>query len=745
MRKRIVSLLMAMLILAAMVPTAAWAEEIALPATVEEVGQEAQETPQDVQDVQDEPEAQKPAGTDEPEMPPAPTAEDAPEEEPVPDTPALPEPETQSIADNSTSVLTAESAGSGTCGENLTWTLDEQGTLTISGTGMMDDYTTTPYYWYTVRNSITTIIIEGGVTSIGSCAFYDFPHLNSVTLPSSLSSIGNYAFYKSSALTSITLPRRITSIGNYAFYASSLTNITLPSHISCIGDYAFHECTSLTDIYYNNYGIDWLKCCGSKAVPDDVTVHFKDNLYGMGDCGINAKWELTADGTLTISGTGQITNYSDTWDNNPAPWSIAKQFICKVIIERGVTAIGSYAFSSCINLTDVTIPDTTVSIRDYALSFCSNLVDITIPDSIISIGNGAFHSCSALTSITIPSNVTSIGDSIFANCSALTSAIILGKVVSTGTSTFSSCSALTHVSLPDSIISVGDDAFRYCSALTNIFIPNSVTSIGDAAFCCCSALTDVIIPNNVTFIGTRAFERCSNLARVTISNSVTSVCGAAFSDCSSLTSITIPNSVTYLGGGAFSNCSQLKESILSDSLTDISSSLFSNCPRLTSVTISENVTHIGDYAFNYCASLKDVYFKGKKDQWATISIGSDNEDLLNATIHCAAGLGIPTMTLTNASNGNPIIKWTKVDGAAQYEVYRSDTGKDNTFKIIRRTAGLTFTDTAAAAGKTYHYVVRAINGSTAGKFCAPQSVAVSGALGVPTMQYYMIADTILMS
>ena len=167
-------------------------------------------------------------------------------------------------------------------------------------------------------------------------------------------------------------------------------------------------------------------------------------------------------------------------------------------------------------------------------------------------------------------------------------------------------------------------------------------------------------------------------------------------------------------------------------MTSIQSTLFSNCPRLTSVTIPENVTYIGDYAFNYCESLENVYFKGTKDQWAAISISSHNDALTNATIHYA-GLGVPTMTLTNASNGNPIIKWTKVDGAAQYEVYRSDTGKDNTFKIIRRTAGLTYTDTNTAAGKTYYYVVRAINSSTTGKFCAARSIAVPGALGVPTM------------
>ena len=103
-------------------------------------------------------------------------------------------------------------------------------------------------------------------------------------------------------------------------------------------------------------------------------------------------------------------------------------------------------------------------------------------------------------------------------------------------------------------------------------------------------------------------------------------------------------------------------------------------------------------------------------------------------ITCSVVLSVPTMTLTtNASTGKPVVSWAKVNGAAQYEVYRSETGKDKTFRIVRRTAGLTFTDTNTAAGKTYYYVVRAINGNTTGTFCKAQSIKCNAVLGVPTM------------
>ena len=88
--------------------------------------------------------------------------------------------------------------------------------------------------------------------------------------------------------------------------------------------------------------------------------------------------------------------------------------------------------------------------------------------------------------------------------------------------------------------------------------------------------------------------------------------------------------------------------------------------------------------------------------------------------YAVASLNAPTMTLTSAASGQPVVSWTKVNGAAQYEVYRSTNGKN--FSIVRRTAALSFTDTSAAAGNTYYYVVRAINGSVKSAFCAAQSI-----------------------
>jgi len=174
-----------------------------------------------------------------------------------------------------------------------------------------------------------------------------------------------------------------------------------------------------------------------------------------GSAGANATWTL-AGGTLTISGTGSMSNWGS---HNFPPWYAHRASITTVIISDGVTSIGDLAFHRCENLTRVTIPDSVISIGNSAFAGCYYLTSVTIPDSVASIGNSAFADCISLASVTIGNSVTSIGDYAFAGCTSLTS-----------------------VTIPDSVISIGDYAFDSCTGLTSVTIPASVTSIGDRAF-----------------------------------------------------------------------------------------------------------------------------------------------------------------------------------------------------------------------------------------------------------------------
>jgi len=444
--------------------------------------------------------------------------------------------------------------------DGLTWTLDYDGKLTISGTGAMKDYdynnNQSPVY---MNSSVKKVVIEDGVTSIGNWAFYKCTSLTTITIPDSVTSIGDWAFYKCTSLTTITIPDSVTSIGEAAFRGcSSLTSITIPDSVTSIGDaafshcsnlksitipdsitsigkYAFCNCSSLTSITIPNsvtsIGESALAGCvnlTSITIPKSVTsigsgvfdgcnnltVYLESgSTLTSNDLGVNESkigsywvednltWKLDADGTLTISGTGAMKDYD--YNNNPSPANQKKGSVKKVVIKDGVTSIGKDAFKNCSNLKSITILDSVTSIGDFAFSDCSSLTSITIPDSVTSIGDFAFSGCSSLTSITILDSVTSI--------------TIPDSVTSIGNLAFYDCSGLTSITIPDSVTSIGDDAFSYCRSLTSITIPDRVTSIGNLAFYDCSGLTSITIPDSVTSIGKDAFSSCTKLKTISLS------------------------------------------------------------------------------------------------------------------------------------------------------------------------------------------------------------------------------------
>ncbi len=488
--------------------------------------------------------------------------------------------------------------------------------------------------------SLTSITMPNNVTSIGKYAFFDCGSLTSITIPDGVISIGNYAFCNCLSLTSITIPESVTSIGMFAFgNCSSLTSVTFKSLVppsihwlafnnvtatvyypdteawtedvrqNCDGTLTWvaydvvceHTSTTSTvvDPTCTEDGAETVSCDYCKEIISvetllatghnyidgvcDICGDIEYAVVASGTCGDDLAWELTDDGTLTISGSGAMTNYS--WES--APWYTYNCDVRSVVIEKGVTSIGQYTFVDCTSLTSITIPDSVTSIGYSAFAYCESLTSITIPNSVTSIGGHAFRDCTSLTSVTIPDGVTSIGQYTFADCTSLTSITIPDSVTSIGYGAFFNCTSLTSITIPDSVTSFGDYAFCYCSSLTSIAIPDSVTSIGGHAFCGCTSFTSITIPDGVTSIGDSAFYGCTSLTSITIPDSVTSIGASAFNDCTSLTSITIPDGVTSIGNYAFQFCRSL-----------------------TSITIPDGVTSIGSYAFYYCTSLTSVTFEG---------------------------------------------------------------------------------------------------------------------------------------
>ena len=412
--------------------------------------------------------------------------------------------------------------------------------------------------------------------------------------------------------------------------------------------------------------------------PDPDPTPPSETIVASGACGDNLTWKLDDKGTLTISGKGAMTEwvYSDS-----APWKTYSNTINKVVIQPGVTSIGGYAFSECKNLTSITIPEGVTSIGIGAFWKCFDLTSITIPEGVTRIGGSAFEGCSSLTNITIPKSVTSIGGYAFSECKNLTSITIPEGVTSIGIGAFWKCFDLTSITIPEGVTRIGGSAFEGCSSLTNITIPEGVTSIEDWAFSGCSSLMSITIPEGVTIIGAEAFRGCSSLKSITIPEGVTSIGAGAFRGCSSLTSITIPEGVTSIEDSVFFGCG-LRSITIPEGVTSIGAGAFRGCSSLKNITIPESVTSIEENAFYACDGLIDVTYHSTMERWEKISIESNNNYLLNATIHCTDGDILPTaensITTGAASASDSKFQATFANAKAgkEYVVLVSRSGSD---------------------------------------------------------------------
>ena len=240
---------------------------------------------------------------------------------------------------------------------------------------------------------------------------------------------------------------------------------------------------------------------------------------------ISRAYSVEIDGiyyNLNSNNTAEVTYQSTYWGPN-----LTKEYqsdysgivvIPSEIVYDGdtyvVDVIGDFAFSSCSDLTSVTIPNSVTTIGERAFQECTNLTSVSIPNSVTTIDAYAFYDCSSLTSVSIPNRMISISNSTFSYCTNLTTVTIPNSVISIDNNAFFNCSSLTSVIIPNSVISIGDYAFAYCSSLTSMAIPEGVTCIGSAAFWACGILSSVTIPNSVTTLGSSAFYGCPNLTSI---------------------------------------------------------------------------------------------------------------------------------------------------------------------------------------------------------------------------------------
>ena len=356
------------------------------------------------------------------------------------------------------------SATSGTCGENLTWTLSD-GVLTISGTGAMTDYgsSNSPFLG---RTDIQSVVIKSGVTSIGNRAFCSCTKLVNITIPDSVTRIGYNAFESCENLTSVTLPNSIDSIYLQTFMCCySLESVTLPDSITGIYDGAFYGCKKLKNINIPD-SVEHIDTYAFKYCPNLTSLTIPSSVERIGNDAIDKECKIICEkgskAEKYAKDNGLDYNYSDG------------DYIYKELADGNVEITGYTGKASALSIPSTLGGKKVTTIGVRAFQNCTSIKSVTIPDSVTSIAIYAFQSCSGLTSITIPNGVKIIEASTFQNCTGLTSVTIPKSVTEIEPQAFLNCDSLKTVTIPSSVVKISDHAFGYRAYNTTVYTISKV-------------------------------------------------------------------------------------------------------------------------------------------------------------------------------------------------------------------------------------------------------------------------------
>ncbi|WP_287315524.1 leucine-rich repeat domain-containing protein [Prevotella sp.] len=503
--------------------------------------------------------------------------------------------------------LSANAKSSGTCGPNLKWHLTDDGVLTISGKGEMDDYN---YHdgspW---KNSgVKRIIIGDSVTTIGEYAFSYCRSLTSVTIPNSVTTIGRQSFSDCSSLTSVTIGNNVTRIGDNAFNNTNKTKKII-------------WLTNTPPDGYGNLG------GGIHYVANDLYTRLSNKkVYPY----LSSIFEMDGIKYVPVSPSERTCDALDCiYTGEPYEVKINKKVNYKGV-DMTVREINPYTAYDCAKIKKAYI-DIDGSIGDNAFCHCANLLTVNIA-KVNDIGNEAFNRCANLSTVNI-AKVNDIGNWAFSRCTNLTS-VDIKKANDIGNRAFSECTNLASVDIK-AVNNIGESAFRDCSSLITLSLDKKIKSLGQYAFRGCSNLTQFVIPDSVTILNSDLLDGCSSLKSIRIHKGIKEIYDA-FSGCTNLSTLIIEDRNTslkivslfndckldsvYIGGkivyetssdyrySPFSRNTSLRTVKISDAETTIYDNEFYGCTNLQNVSIGDNVKSIGKWAFSGCSSLKNFTF-----------------------------------------------------------------------------------------------------------------------------------------
>ena len=287
--------------------------------------------------------------------------------------------------------------------------------------------------------------------------------------------------------------------------------------------------------YTINLAISYGNVCFMQQIP--LTITGESVMRASGEWGDNLTWELSAGGTLTIRGNGEMADFADAdMEEWRTAWHEYNDDIRSVVIENGVTTIGKDAFSGCA-MSEISIPYSVTGIGENAFRGCPRLNGTTLPSALRSIGDSAFRGCPILGWVNVPYGVTSIGAYAFASCPSISYVMLHGGLTEIGPYAFSECGNLSDLTLPAGDVALGEYVFSYCTSLDRITVPAGWTCIPEGAFAGDTGLKNVIVSSDVTVIGESAFSGCASLTGISVPVGVTEIGDSAFSGCAGLTNV----------------------------------------------------------------------------------------------------------------------------------------------------------------------------------------------------------------
>ena len=583
--------------------------------------------------------------------------------------------------------------------------------------------------------SLTSITIPAGVTSIGGDFFYGCASLKSVTLPDSLWDAGGCTFMDCASLTSVRLPANLRDIAWWMFKdCTSLTSVTIPRGTVEVKKEAFDGCTSLKNVTFTGSAADWkgvtirpgntaltsaaIKCTGStvltaptltlsvskkgqptlkwSAVSGAAGYQLWCSYDGGDDCDPCYRWYANNDKTATsytvpadylekgrtytykvraVTSSGAVGSFSKevTFTYNPAA-SLAAPTVTAGLDDQGYPALTWPAVPDAAQY-EVYRAASEVTLGDSLFQECENLTDVTLPADLTVIGPSMFENCGSLKNVTIPSGVTHIGNAAFA-----------------------ACEALPEIRLPDGMEALGSEAFVGCRAVTKVYIPRSLTSIGEAAFRICRSLTDV-------YYGGTAAE----WAAISVADRNDPLLNAAL-HCTGQSASRLDVPAMTLG----EDCSDGKPTVWWPAVTG------AERYEIWRAQAASDGSAPAASAYTLIVSADVTFHKdttAEADTWYYYKVravsGSTYSDFSQAARrYCEAPPTMDTPEITSLElddSGKPVLTWRTVEGAARYQVFRSE---DNGFSyspmgtvLPTGSDTITWTDTTAVSGTGYYYGV----------------------------------------